>query len=316
MKIKLALLLGGMSKEREVSLNTGNQIYQALDKNKYEVLKYDPENDLRDFFEDALNKKFDLVFPALHGPYGEDGRLQGLLDLTGVPYLFSGCLASALAMDKNKTKIIAKDYGIEVIDGLKIKKGEEAKASGFLKENKNGIVVKPDQLGSSVGISVVRNKKELKKALDLAFGFCGEVLLEGFVKGRELTVTVLGNSRPEALPVIEIIPKGAEWFDYDSKYVAGATDEICPAEIPEEVKKKVQQKAVDVFKALGCKDLARADFIWSEEDNKIYFLEINTIPGMTATSLVPQSAKASGLEFGEFLDRIIEERLNLELEKN
>jgi D-alanine-D-alanine ligase len=315
MKIKIALLLGGMSREREVSLNTGEQIYQALNKNKYEVFKYDPQFELRDFFEEALNGKFDLVFPALHGPYGEDGRLQGLLDLIGVPYLFSGCSSSALAMDKNKTKIIAEDFGIEVIEGLKIKKEEQGKARDFLRKNKKGIVVKPDQLGSSVGISIVRSEKELGRALEMAFSCCEEVLLESFVRGRELTVTILGNKKPEALPVIEIIPKKAEWFDYNSKYLAGATKEICPAEIPESVKKKVQQKAIDAFEVLGCKDLARVDFIWSKDD-KIYFLEINTIPGMTSTSLVPQSAKAFGLDFGDFLDKIIEERLNLGLEKN
>lgn len=301
--------MGGLSKEREVSLNTGNQIYKALDKNKYEVYKYDPKTDLKKFFQDALEKKIDLVFPALHGPYGEDGRIQGLLDLTGAPYLFSGCLASALAMDKDKSKTIAENSGVGVIEGTKIKKDQSAEAEKFLEKNKNGAVVKPDQLGSSVGISIVKNKAELKQALELAFKLGEEVLLERFVKGRELTVTVMGNKNPEALPVIEIIPKNASWFDYKSKYLAGAADEICPAEIPDDIKEKVQDGAVKAFEAIGCRDLARADFIWDEETDKIYFLEINTIPGMTATSLVPKAAEAAGMPFKEFLDELISNKL-------
>ncbi|MFO7807706.1 MAG: D-alanine--D-alanine ligase [Candidatus Moraniibacteriota bacterium] len=309
MKTKIALLLGGTSKEREVSLNTGNQIYRALDKTKYEVYRYDPQTDLNKFFQDALDKKFDLVFPALHGPYGEDGRMQGILDLTGAPYLFSGCLASALAMDKYKSKIVARDAGLEIIEGIKISKDNVSDVKKFTEKNGFPVVVKPDQLGSSVGISIVKNSAEMQKGLELAFSCCEEVLLEKYIKGRELTVTVMGNKNPKVLPVIEIIPKNAEWFDYKSKYVAGASDEVCPAEIPEKIRKEVQNKALKAFKAIGCKDLARADFIWSEKENKIYFLEINTIPGMTATSLVPKSAKAFGMNFENFIDSLIEDRM-------
>lgn len=304
-KIKLALLSGGLSKEREVSLNTGKKIFQALKKDKYDITSYDPKTDLDKFIKDILAKKIDLVFPALHGPYGEDGSLQGMLDILQIPYVFSGRLASALAMNKFKAKRLAECFGVRVAKDMVVKKGQAYDVDRIISYLGLPIVVKPTELGSSVGISIAKNEKELEKGIEEASEH-GEVLLEEFIKGRELTVAVLGNDNPEALPVIEIKPKKSDWFDYKAKYEPGASEDICPAPISDDVRRKIQKEAVKVFQSIGCSDLARADFICDEDNKKIYFLEINTIPGMTATSLAPQAAKEYGLNFPEFLDKLIE----------
>jgi len=167
-------------------------------------------------------------------------------------------------------------------------------------------VIKPIELGSSVGISIAKNAKELEDGIKLAFEYDKVVMLEKYIRGRELTVSVMGTTKLTALPVIEIIPKNSGWFDYEAKYVAGACQEICPAEIIDDIRNELQSQAIKIFKEIGCKDLARADFIWDNVNDNIYFLEINTIPGMTATSLAPQSAKEAGMEFSEFLNRLIE----------
>ncbi|MBT4597714.1 D-alanine--D-alanine ligase [bacterium] len=305
-KIKLALLAGGISGEREVSLNTGKQIFNALDKDKYQISRYDPEMDLERFASDAFAGKFDIVFPALHGPFGEDGKLQGMLDMIGVPYVFSGCLASALAMNKAKAKTIVKAAGIKVANSLILEKGNLIEYKKDLERINFPVVIKPIELGSSVGMSIAKNAKELEDGVNLAFKHDTVIMLEEYISGRELTVSVMGTTKPSALPVIEIIPKNSDWFDYEAKYVAGACEEICPAKIIDDIRNELQAQAIKVFKEIGCKDLARADFIWDNMNDEIYFLEINTIPGMTATSLAPQSAKEAGMEFPDFLDKLIE----------
>lgn len=249
--------------------------------------------------------KIDLALPILHGTYGEDGKLQGLLDMLGMPYVFSGTLASALAMHKSKTKIIAKSAGLKIAKDVVINKNKKYNLSKIIAKLNLPIVVKPSELGSSVGTSLAQSEEELENGIQTALQYGDEVLLEQFIKGRELTVAIMGDKTPKALPVIEIIPKVSGWFDYRAKYEKGGSEEVCPAEIPEEIKKKIQKYAVKIFKAVGCYDLARADFIWSAQDNKLYFLEINTIPGMTATSLAPQAAAAAGMSFSQFLDKLI-----------
>lgn len=306
-KIRIALLAGGVSNEREVSLKTGQKIFEALDKKKYEVARFDPKTDLIRFFDEAAAKKFDLVLPALHGPFGEDGRLQGLLDLLGLPYVFSGCLASALSMNKYKTKIMAKEAGLTLAQDLVISKNDKHSAAELLKAFSLPLVIKPVDSGSSVGVSIIKKAEELNNGLKEAFRHSEKIIIEKFIRGRELTVAVMGlGETARALPVIEIIPKISAWFDHKAKYEVGGSEEVCPAQIPDDIRKRVQTDAVKVYNAIGCKDLARADFIWSDHDNKLYFLEINTIPGMTATSLAPQAAKAAGLKFSEFLDKLIE----------
>jgi D-alanine-D-alanine ligase len=303
------LLKGGVSGEREVSLKTGEQIFKALEKNeKYDIRQYDPRDDLKKFTKDCLNGEIDLVFPALHGPLGEDGKMQGMLDVLGVPYDFSGCLASALAMNKAKTKLVVEKAEVPVVKQVTLHRGQEYQTEKLVEELLLPIVIKPVELGSSVGMSIAKTDEELQAGLKLAFEYDQEVILEQFIPGRELTVTMLTRQGlPEALPVIEIIPEKTEWFDYRAKYEPGATKEVCPAEIPDNVRDRVQELALKAFRALDCKDLARADFIWKEDTKEIFFLEINTIPGMTATSLAPQAAAAAGMEFPQFLEHLIEE---------
>ncbi len=305
-KIKLALLSGGVSAEREVSLKTGDQIFLALDKSKYKIYRYDLKDDLDSFFSDCMKKKFDIVFPAMHGPYGEDGKLQGMLDMLQAPYLFSGCLASALAMNKYKTAIIAKHIGLKTAPHYILRRDEDYDTNEIMHHFNFPVVVKPIELGSSVGISIANNNNELEQGILKAFDCDDTIMLEQFVSGRELTAAVMGEARKShALSITEIKPKIAKWFDYKAKYTEGGSEEICPADIPPAIKDEVQIQAKRIYAAIGCRDLARADFIWDEKNNNIYFLEINTIPGMTKLSLVPLAAKVEGLEFGEFLDRLI-----------
>lgn len=315
-KTKIALLAGGVSGEREISLKTGEEIYRALDKNKYEIARYDPKTDLRRFFIDAIDGKFDLVFPALHGPFGEDGKLQGMLDILGVPYVFSGTLASALAMDKYKTKIMARNLNIRIPKDIVLTKAsvtqhiddsERYDLGDIIETLSLPVVIKPNGSGSSLGITIANDKSELKKGIRRAFSHDKDILLEQRVRGRELTVAVIGcGGNAEALPIIEIVPKISAWFDYRAKYEAGGSEEICPARIPKKIERKVRDLSLRVYAAIGCKDAARADFIWEEETGFVYFLEINTIPGMTAESLVPKAARAAGMTFSQFLDKLIE----------
>ncbi len=290
-------LNGGMAKEGGVSVEDSQKL----------VTVDEGEKSLMNYAEGGTGgKKIDLVLPILHGPFGEDGRLQGMFDMLGVPYVFSGVLAHALAMNKHKTKLIARSIGVNVAKDIKLTKGLDYDLDKLVSEFELPIVIKPVELGSSVGISLAKTKEELSDGIKKAFEHDENVLLEQYIKGRELTVTVVGRSEPEALPVIEIIPKTSEWFDYEAKYKPGATEEVCPAEIPDELRDRVQNLAKKVFREIDCQDLSRADFIWDEKKDQLYFLEINTIPGMTATSLAPQAAKAAGMNFTQFLDRLIE----------
>jgi D-alanine-D-alanine ligase len=268
------------------------------------------KNNIFDFSEgDAGEEKIDLILPIVHGPYVEDGKLQGMLDMLGISYVFSGTLASALAMNKHKTKLMAKSVGVKIAKEIIISKNKKYNLDKIITKLNLPIVIKPIELGSSVGINIAKTKEELDDSIKKALEYGKEVMLEQFIKGRELTVAIMGNKNPKALPVIEIIPKVSTFFDYKAKYQAGGSEEVCPAQISDDITKKVQKYAVKIFKAIGCRDLARADFILSENDGKLYFLEINTIPGMTATSLAPQAAKAAGMEFSDFLDKLIEAAL-------
>jgi D-alanine-D-alanine ligase len=268
----------------------------------------DGENGLSKL-SDGEKSPFDVVLPIGHGAFLEDGKLQGMLEMLGLPYVFSGTLASALAMNKQKTKLVAKSVGLKVAKEIVLKKGKKYFEKKIIAKLNFPIVIKPIESGSSVGMNIARAEKALTVGIEKAFEYSEEVMLEQFISGREFTVAVLGNKKPKALPVIEIIPKTSEFFDYAAKYQAGGSEEICPADIPEKIRKKVQKDAVKIFQALDCKDLARADFIWSDKDDKLYFLEINTIPGMTSASLAPKAAKTAGLGFPQFLDRLIKEAI-------
>ena len=304
-KRRICLLFGGCSDEREISISSADAVYEALDKDKYEILRYDARDDLQKFINDIFAKKFDLVFPILHGSFGEDGKLQGMLDILNMPYVFSKTSASALAMDKHKSKLIASNVNLQVAPDIILKEGDNYSIKEIVDILSLPIVIKPNEMGSSIGMTIVQEKGKLVEGIKKGFNYDSTIILEKFIEGRELTVAVFGNNPPIALPVIEIIPRISKWFDYKAKYEVGGSNEICPAKIPEDVRKRTQELSIKIFKAIGCKDLSRVDFIWDTKNNKLYFLEINTIPGMTKVSLVPKAANAAGMGFGEFLDKLI-----------
>ncbi len=299
-KLKIALLYGGFSAEREISIKTGKKIAENLDKKKYQVFLFDPKTELKKFINAVQEKKIDLVFPALHGPLGEDGTIQGLLEILRVPYVFSGVLASSLAMDKERTKKILLMENILMPRAIVIKQD-------YQKEDLNKIrlpvVVKPICQGSSFGVFIVRDRKELASAIKKAFKFGTELMAEELIEGREITAAVLGNKKFAVLPLIEINSQTAEFFDFQSKYEPGAAEEICPAPLSRALTKKIQTAAIKIHKILGCRGVTRSDFII--KNGQPYFLEINTIPGMTETSLVPLAAARYGLSFSRLLDKLI-----------
>ena len=302
-KQTIALLSGGISSERAVSLNSGQQVFQALDKDRYEIRRYDPKTDLGRLVADAPD--IDAALIILHGPFGEDGTVQGLLELLGIPYQGAGVLASALAMNKLATKQIYEKAGIPVPAYAVIQKGPHVHGREALGQLGLPLVVKPLAGGSSIGMSIVRAESELAAAIEKGFEVDDTLLLEAYIDGLEITGGVLGNSDPVALPLIEIVP-GADhaFFDYEAKYVAGASEEICPARVDDEMTKKAQDLACRAHQALFCRGYSRTDMMM--KDRLLWVLETNTIPGMTATSLFPQAAAAAGYSFSALLDRLIE----------
>ena len=302
-KLRLALIAGGVSAEREVSLRGAAGVEQALNRDRYEVVRYDPATDLARIAADAAN--IDAAFILLHGVHGEDGTIQGFLDLLGIPYQGAGVLGSALAMDKNLAKIMYRLAGLPVAPWVMVEPGD-LRDSGRI-ESAVGLpcVVKPVRQGSSIGMSIVRTRDQLPAALELALRHDGEVMVEAFLKGRELTAGVLGNSELTALPLIEIIPDSRyDFFNYEAKYQPGATREVCPAPVSETVRARAQDYAVRAHRSLQLRGYSRTDMILVGEE--LYLLETNTIPGMTPTSLLPQAAAEAGLPFVALLDRLIE----------
>ncbi|MGD8667572.1 MAG: D-alanine--D-alanine ligase [Desulfobacterales bacterium] len=301
-KLTLALLSGGVSSEREVSLNSGDQVFEALDKDRYQIIRYDPKTDLARLVEDAPG--IDAALIILHGPFGEDGTVQGLLELLGIPYQGSGVLGSAIAMNKLAAKYLYEKAGLPVPPYIAIQKGDPLDPPAWEKQLGLPLVVKPNEAGSSVGMSIVKSADAIAAAVEKAFAHDTTVLLESYIEGIELTGGVLGNRELLALPLIEIIPDDQhEFFDYEAKYTAGVTQEICPARIDDQMTAKAQAYAKTAHSALFCKGYSRTDMIL--KDGQVFVLETNTIPGMTATSLLPQAAEVAGFSFGRLLDELI-----------
>ncbi len=302
-KLKVALLSGGISSEREVSIKSGNHVYKALDKAKYDVARYDPATDLGKLVADASG--IDVAFIVLHGPYGEDGTVQGLLDLLHIPYQGSGVLGSALAMDKWTSKRLYKEAGLPVPPFEVFVRGQAYDPKVLASKPGFPLVVKPRYGGSSIGTSMVQTLQQLPEALDRAFEYGPHVILEAYLKGTEITGGVLGNDDLQLLPIVEIIPEsGYTFFDYEAKYREGATREICPARISQAISDRAQSYAATAHRALCCRGYSRTDMII--HDDNIYVLETNTIPGMTPVSLFPLAAKTARISFSQLLDRLIE----------
>jgi D-alanine-D-alanine ligase len=301
-KLTIALLSGGDSPERQVSLDSGNQVFKALNKEKYRVLRFDPKTDLAELAGSAPD--IDAALIVLHGPLGEDGTLQGMLDLLDIPYQGSGVLGSALAMNKLFSKKMYEKNGMLAPPYTVVTNIEDANPDRIAGELGLPLVVKPVVGGSSIGMSLVKSAEAIPRALRRALEQDRSALVEAYLPGTELTCAVIGNDHLETYPVVEIRPgEDHDFFDYTAKYTAGATSEICPANIPENIAHQVQAIAKTAHTALGCRGYSRTDVILSRDS--IYVIETNTIPGMTRTSLLPLSAQAAGVDFSTLLDRLI-----------
>jgi D-alanine-D-alanine ligase len=365
-RIRVGVLMGGASSEREISLASGKMIAEHLPKDRYDVVMLDTlalmarnpklspalreraqglllnrsgeevleerDRDLPAAFQEQIRTaaaaaapateaiavaggaaRIDVAFLALHGPYGEDGTLQGMLDLIGIPYVGSGTLASALAMDKGMAKKVFAAEGIPAPPGILVDRVDyRADPEGVARSVSDRFlpaVVKPARQGSSIGMSMVSDASGMRAALETAFAFDPQVLLERRIRGRELTVGLVGNRELTALPVIEIVSK-REFFDYQAKYDPALSEEICPAPITPAESDEAQRLAIRAHRALGCRGLSRVDLIQGE--GGLVVLEVNTMPGMTVNSLLPKAARAAGIPFSDLLDRLV--RLALEPE--
>lgn len=316
--LKVGVLMGGPSFEHEISLATGEQILKNLDSKKYTAIpiKISPKGKwmLGGKFTSYANvfKKIDFAFLALHGEFGEDGKIQGLLDFHNISYSGSGAAASSLGMDKLRSRELFKLAGLTVPRTLHLKNGENnTSLIKFFtsKLTKFPVVVKPRSRGSSIGVTIAGNDKTLRKAINLAFQKDSDILIEEYINGTEVTCGVLdnfSNQKHFVLPVTQITPVKSKFFDYKAKYKPGVSKEITPAQIDETSFKKVQSVALSAHQILGCRGYSRADMLI--RNNSVYLLEVNTLPGLTATSLLPQQAAAAGLSFSQLLDKIIERK--------
>jgi len=299
---RIAVLMGGPSAEREVSLNTGKAIVQALQEKGYNAvgIDIDPRNLVKQLTEAGI----EVVFNAIHGKYGEDGILQGALELLGIPYTGSGVLASAVAMDKGISKRLFLQANISTPRSRQYAKqsADDKLVELIVSEFSLPVVVKPVTQGSSIGVVIVEQAEDLLSALKEAFHF-GDILIEEFIQGKELTVAILGTDEPKVLPVIEIVPHNGR-YDYQSKYTKGSTEYIVPARLDSLTTKAVQEEALAAFKALACRGIGRVD-VMLDQNSTPYVLEVNTIPGMTGTSLVPKAAVAAGIAFADLCEIIL-----------
>lgn len=303
-QLTVALLAGGRSGEREVSLMGAAGVEKALDPEKFTVRKYDPLTDLAQIAADAGELDFAVIL--LHGLWGEDGTVQGFLDLLDIPYQGSGVLGSAIAMDKNLSKELYRLNGLPVAAWRIIEKGRGYDLNSLVKSLGLPVVVKPVCDGSSLGMTIAQTEDDLANGIEKAMENGEKVMVEKFIKGREITVGVLGNKEPVPLPLVEIMPgEEYEFFDYTAKYKPGATVEICPAEVDKDITEKAQQYGLVAHRALQLSGYSRTDMIISDE-GEIYILETNTIPGMTPTSLFPQAAAEYGLNFSALMEKLIE----------
>ncbi|ALN74090.1 D-alanine--D-alanine ligase [Aureimonas sp. AU20] len=300
MTLHVAVLLGGFSSERPVSLNSGRECADTLEAEGFRVSRIDVGHDIAQVLAEL---KPDVAFNALHGPFGEDGTIQGVLEFLEIPYTHSGVLASALAMNKVKAKTVARAAGVPVLETLVVDRRKAATSHVIPAP----YVVKPIAEGSSFGVLIVREDQahppQQLHGTDWAFG--EEVMIERFVAGRELTCAVMGDV---ALPVCEITTEGHAFYDYESKYLPGGSKHVIPAAISPAVTKRVQEAALAAHRAIGCRGVSRSDFRYDDrfgEGGELIWLEINTQPGMTATSLVPDIARAAGHSFGDLLSWMV-----------
>ncbi len=325
-KKHVAVLMGGMSAEYEVSMRSGAQVAAHLDRDLYTVTSIEITRDGEWIFPGREREYLDIaeavsrlralhpdcVFIALHGPFGEDGRMQGLLDLMGIPYTGSGCSSSGLAIDTIRAKAVAAHGGIKVADQVVFQRHEWEQDPAALTKRIGATlgfpcVIKNPTQGSSLGMAIPQSADDFEEAVPELLHFGGTILAERYLNGLELTCGVLDLDEEQgayALPVTEIRPVKAKFFDYTAKYTPGATKEITPAQIDDALRDRVQTMAVRAHELMGCRGFSRSDMIFA--NGELYWLEVNTIPGMTETSLIPQMAAAAGMSFTELVGRLVE----------
>jgi len=296
-RARIGVLMGGQSSEREVSLRTGQAVHRALVRRGYDAVPIDVGPVL---YKDLQEHKIELAFLALHGPGGEDGAIQGFLETIGMPYTGSGVLASAMGMDKVIAKTLLAHHGVPVPSGTVVTRGESRSSRQVLRAAKLTwpVVVKPASQGSTIGVSVVRKPSQWKDALTLAHRYDRRALVEAYIPGHEVTISLLGEGGGKilALPAVEIVaPNG--FYDYAAKYQKGKTRYLCPAPLSANVSRRLRELAVKTYEVFGCEGAVRVDFRVTPR-GRPYVLEINTIPGMTETSLLPMAAEADGRDLG------------------
>ena len=301
-KTRIALIAGGWSGEREVSLMSGKTVSKALDRDRYDVFLYDPRDDISAIV--SAREKIDLAFILMHGKYGEDGCIQGFLDILGIRFVGSGVLSSAIALNKKVAKDIFRNSGLNVPADVVLRMGEAFSAGDIIEILGPKTVVKPVGEGSSLGMSLCSGEQQLTAGVKKAMKHDKEIIIEEYVQGREVTCCVLGNRDLETLPLIEILP-GADhsFFDYTAKYTPGAAREICPADLKPSIADRAREYAMKAHSSLKCSTWSRSDMIIRGQD--IYLLETNTIPGMTENSLFPLAARSAGLSLSGLLDKLI-----------
>ena len=300
---RVALLSGGTSGEREISIASGDGAEAALKEAGFSVDRFDPAN--KDDLKALIDGDYDVAFLCLHGRHGEDGVIQGFLEMIGLPYIGPGVWSSAIAINKARSKDFYRLAGVPTAPSVTLRAGEPYTISDIIAQVGDHVVVKPASEGSSIGVSIVSGADDIEKAIDEAFSHDTEVVVEKFISGREFTVAVIGNDKPRVLPIIEIIAQKGEFYDFESKYAAGGSKHICPAELPEEETATIQREAIGAHKALDCEGVSRTDFILDDE-GKPWALETNTIPGMTSTSLLPDAARAAGIPFPQLCTMLVQ----------
>ena len=308
MKRKVAIIYGGRSGEHEISIRSATSIMAALDRGRYEVIeffitkagKWQPRPILP---EPGANPGIDLAFPVLHGTFGEDGTVQGLLELADLPYVGAGVLASSVSMDKDMMKRLCRERGLPVVEWRVLAREDVPRAAP--ESFSYPIFVKPANLGSSVGISKVRGPAELAAALELAARYDRKIIVERAVDARELECSVLGNEQPAASLPCELLPS-REFYDYEDKYLLDEAQFRVPAELTEEQTERVRALAVACYRAVECEGMARVDFLLERSTGELYINEINTIPGFTSISMYPKMWESSGIPFAGLLERLLE----------
>lgn len=305
MDVNIAVIAGGASPEAEVSRSSAAEVVKALRQRHTTVTLLELDEGLADALADADPE---VVFPVLHGPPGEDGTVQGFLEILGYPYVGSDVRGSAIGMDKHASKALFRAAGLPVLDEILIGPDDEIESAVAAVRSRFGdaVAVKPTGQGSALGTTPMPNGGDIPKAIATARRFGGPVMVEPFAAGREITVGVfdIEGEAPSAWPAIEILTPPDEWYDYENRYTPGKSEHIVPAPLPEETRVQLQEIAIAGHGALGLRDLSRADFIVTE-DNDIWLLEINTMPGMTPTSLYPDGARAAGYDFERLVDALV-----------